>query len=1077
MPRSSSSPSMLSIRAAFALALALVVMTAHARGADVWSMAGTFNNWNASDPQWTMTPPDDPASERYTLERRLEAGNYRFKFVRNGSWDNGHLGAAKGGKALEEPGEDISLTIRAEAEYRIQLDARTRTWSLSVAKIDRPLLVTRVMGEAHVNRPLRIWAGDSLYQSSTASVGIQFRTIGQPTQRVPFDGDRFGIEITPSEVGPLMVEVQLTDGDQVATTELAFEVTHPATMAWATSNDPKRPVWADLELQWDGAQRNFLRIGRETTFNGISVTTGREDGGVSVASAEVPAGTYAVEVRDGMVVMHDRADLPSMFQPGNWRRFTYRPAQPVDSVHLVGDFNGWALPGSARAIELLARANGSYSAIVDLPEGAQRYSFLINGGARVTDPSNGRAATDPAGAPASLVIVGPTPADFPKPLPNEINTSAVRHNPKSTANFTPISSALGLADISISTLPNDVETVTLVLQGDGKSVRIPMRRELDAAGFDRFSARVMEGGPELTYSFTLVDGSASHTTGLYRAHVEPGVETPDWAKGAVWYQIFPERFRNGNPKNDPSGPGVTLKRWNSDWYAIEPEEERLWRIRAGLAPDDPLPERKGGALFNMVFDRRYGGDLQGVVEKLDYIKSLGVTAIYLNPIFEAESLHKYDATDYRHIDDNFATPASAGKTADAWKFIASETADPQTWTWTPADRYFVDVFLPECRKRGIRVVLDGVFNHTGRPFWAFRDIEERGADSPYKDWFFVTFDAAGKLQSWVSWFNTGSLPKFKQESNGDLVPPVKEHIFNITRRWMDPNGDGDPSDGIDGWRLDVALDVGMPFWRDWRKLVKSINPEAVIIAEIWDDADPYLTGDAFDTQMHYPFAIAVTEWLGVQPGMSEFDLRRALDAAFDNAPQTNLIHQTLFDSHDTDRFISMLLNPGRKYDQGNRPQDHDFPYVDERPGQALYKRSLLGVAIQATYLGAPMIYYGDEVGMWGADDPTDRKPFPWPDTPPDRADERADSALQSQYAQWFGLRSDPKIGPVLRYGSLRHLDSGNPGVFAFERALNGKRVVVVANRQDTAYDASKLLQAGTPNATVPPETARYWALD
>lgn len=1058
-------------------ALALLLSGARADADQLWSLAGTFNNWNAADPQWTMVPTGDPASGQQVLERRIEAGQYRFKFVRDGAWDRGHLGAAGSSGSLEQPGEDIALNIRADAEYRIFLDPKQRIWRITVAKIDQPVVVMRVLGQPYVNRPIRLWAGDSLYQSEDSDLQVMFSAVGVPTERAPFGGDRFGMDITPSETGPLTLEVTLVDGDQTAKATTQVQVTQPATLGWATKNEPKRPGWADLELQSDGVLRTMMRVARDTTFNGITVSTGVAGGAVSATSAFVPAGVYAVEVRDGKVVTAQNPGLPLILLPGNWRRFVYRPERPVASVHLVGDFNGWSGPGTPRAIEMLSRADGAYSAIVDLPEGAQRYAFVENGDQRIPDPKNGREARDPSGAMASLLIVGPTPAEYPKPLPGEIHGPAVRHNPASAADFTPISAGLGLADVSICALPGDVETATMVLETKDKALRIPMRRELDAAGFDRFTARVMAGAPDMKYSFTLVDGSASHTTGMYTTRIEPGFETPDWAKGAVWYQIFPERFRNGNPKNDPSGPGVTLMKWTGDWYAIDPEEERQWRLRAGLKPGDPLPERKGGALFNMIFDRRYGGDLQGVVEKLDYIKSLGVSAIYLNPIFEAESLHKYDATDYRHIDDNLGTPASAGKTSDSWKFIASETADPATWTWTESDRYFVDVFLPECRKRGLRVVLDGVFNHTGKAFWAFADIEQRGEASPYKDWFFVTFGPDGKLQSWQSWFNTGSLPKFQQVANGDLVPPVKSHIFNITRRWMDPNGDGDPADGIDGWRLDVALDVGMPFWRDWRKLVKQINPEAVIIAEIWDDADPYMAGDAFDTQMHYPFAIAVTEWLGVRPGMSEFDLRRALDAAFDNTPQTNLIHQNLFGSHDTDRLASMLLNPGRQYDQGNRPQDHDFPYVDKRPSKEIYERSLLGVAIQATYLGAPMIYYGDEVGMWGADDPTDRKPFPWPDTPPQRADERADASLQAEYTRWLGLRHDSTIGPIVRFGNLRHIESGNPGVFAFERSLNGKRLVVVVNRQSEAFDASRLLPASTANTKLPPESARHWLLN
>jgi len=469
-----------------------------------------------------------------------------------------------------------------------------------------------------------------------------------------------------------------------------------------------------------------------------------------------------------------------------------------------------------------------------------------------------------------------------------------------------------------------------------------------------------------------------------------------------------------------------------------------------------------------------------VLEKLDHLVELGVTALYLNPVFEAESLHKYDTSDYRHIDDNFGTPESAGKPPAHWKPIASETQDPATWTWTPADRFFVHTFLPECHKRGLRVVLDGVFNHTGRPFWAFADIEKKGNRSPYRDWYYTVFNADGSLKSWRSWYDTGSLPKFRQTSTGDLVPPVKQHIFNITRRWMDPNSDGDPSDGIDGWRLDVALDVGLPFWRDWRTLVKDINPDAIIIAEIWDDAHQYLKGDTFDTQMHYPFASAIVDWLGVRPGMTSTQLKRRLTAAFDESTATNLIHLNLLDSHDTDRFVSMLQNPNRMYDQGNRIQDHNYPYNDTKPSDRTYKLAALGAAIQATYLGAPMIYYGDELGMWGADDPTDRKPVPWDDVGPmDNPDDNARSDILANYKKWFGLRHDVMIGPILKYGSVRHIDAHDPDVFAFERELNGARVIVVINRQDDPFDATEMMSeqglAGVAgNPIVPGLEAVFW---
>ncbi len=604
-----------------------------------------------------------------------------------------------------------------------------------------------------------------------------------------------------------------------------------------------------------------------------------------------------------------------------------------------------------------------------------------------------------------------------------------------------------------------------------------MHRIRDASGFDRFETRLRVDAPRMRYRFIVRDGAEERESVLFAAELRPeGPEMPAWAMGAVWYQIFTERFRNGNRRNDPHGPAIFAMPWTADWYATQPGEAEAWRARAGLDAGAPLPAKQGGDLFHWVWDRRYGGDLQGIVARLDHLERLGVTALYLNPVFEAESMHKYDATDFRHIDDNFGRPASAGQPPAQWSPIPGETTDPATWTWTPADRYFVETFLPACKARGIRVVIDGVFNHVGREFWAFRDVRERGTDSPYADWFMAEYDEEGRLASWAAWDGpSGWLPRFAQTSNGDLVEPVKAHLFAITRRWMDPDRDGDPSDGIDGWRLDVPMEVGDPFWIDWRAHVKSINPEAYIVAEIWQDAGSQL-GTLYDAQMHYPFAHAVTDWLGVRPGMTAGDLARELELAFDEPMQIQLIQQNLLGSHDTDRFVSMLHNPGREYDGGNRPQDNGPNYDGTRPPDELFERSLLGVAIQATYLGAPMVYYGDELGMWGADDPTNRKPVPWPDLGNRNRDDLADRGMARDYARWFQLRSDDEIGPVLRYGSVRHLDAGDGDVFAFERELHGDRVVVVVNRGAETFDAAKLLPRQRTRTSVPAGGAGYWHL-
>ncbi|MEM9083998.1 MAG: alpha-amylase family glycosyl hydrolase, partial [Planctomycetota bacterium] len=765
----------------------------------------------------------------------------------------------------------------------------------------------------------------------------------------------------------------------------------------------------------------------------------------------IEEGVHAIEVRGGEIV---RTELGSPVIAANWERFEYMPDRDLArprTVHLVGDFNGWAGPPSDQAIELVPRIDGTFSALLDLPAGTYHYAYLLDGQRQVQSLLG------------STVIVGPTAAELGGAIADGINERGVRHEPSLASDFTPISRDIALFDIAIATLADDAEAVVLEIESGAAAVHetmisYPLTKIETSEGFDRWGMRVRHDAPFLRYRFVLRDGESLYRTPMYTAEVEPGLHLPAWAMGAVYYQIFTERFRNGEPLNDPHGPGVTPMEWTSDWYANAPDEERRWRPRAGLGLNDPLDQRQGGDLFHWIWDRRYGGDLQGVMEKLDHIQSLGVTAIYFNPVFEGDSMHKYDATAFHHIDDNFGEP---GRVGTSFEYPQGEDpADPETWGWTDADRFFIDEFLPACKERGIRVVIDGVFNHTGRSFWAWQSIIERGADSPYADWFYADYAPDGSLESWQAWDGpNGWLPKFKQQPNGDLVEPVKRHLFAATKRWMDPNGDGDPSDGIDGWRLDVPLDVGLPFWEDWRGAVKSINRDAIIIAEIWSDheADPVLTGEHFDTQMHYPFAMPVLDWLGVRPGTTTESLHRRLaDEAFDNFPQTNLIHQNLFASHDTDRYVSMLFNPHRDYDQENRIQDNGPNYNDTKPDERTYRLSLLGAAIQATYLGAPMIYYGDEFGMWGADDPTNRKPVPWADQGPMKnPDENRIEDWPAEYARLFQLRHEDVLGDVLRYGNVRPIDAKSDDLFAVERMLNGNRALVVINKSDRTSRLAK----------------------
>ncbi|MEX2115944.1 MAG: glycoside hydrolase family 13 protein [Bacteroidota bacterium] len=523
---------------------------------------------------------------------------------------------------------------------------------------------------------------------------------------------------------------------------------------------------------------------------------------------------------------------------------------------------------------------------------------------------------------------------------------------------------------------------------------------------------------------------------------------PQWAKDAVWYQIFPERFRNGDSSNDPTpgelkfpaARGWKVSPWNSDWYELQPWEQ-------SHDPD----------FYDNVFDRRYGGDLKGVLDKLDYLADLGITALYFNPIFEATSLHKYDASTYHHIDNNFG-PDPEGDLV----IIDAETENPATWKWSAADRLFLDL-IAEAHKRGIHIILDGVFNHSGTDFWAFRDVVKNQQRSHYADWFDVRrWDDPKTPENefdYKGWWDYKGLPEFR-EGPGGFVRPVWTYFFDITKRWMDPNGDGDPSDGVDGWRLDVANDVSHQFWKEWRTLVKSVNPDAYIVGEIWDDASTWLQGDEFDAVMNYRFSRAVVRFfVDTAPSRysaPEFDEELA-DVRKGYPDDVNYILQNLIDSHDTDRWSSMILNPNREYDRNNGLRQNP-DYDIRKPGESEFQILRLMALFQMTYVGAPMIYYGTESGMWGPDDPDDRKPMVWDDIAYD--DERShpiagktrpvdkvafDHNLFAYLKQLISLRNKHV---ALRRGSFRTLIATREGIYAFERAHGSNHVTVILNNSD-----------------------------
>ena len=543
-----------------------------------------------------------------------------------------------------------------------------------------------------------------------------------------------------------------------------------------------------------------------------------------------------------------------------------------------------------------------------------------------------------------------------------------------------------------------------------------------------------------------------------------------WVPDAVFYQIFPERFANGDRGNDPTRESLEeempaswrISPWTGDWYQRDDWEQLL-----------------GGDFFEHgVFHRRYGGDLQGVIDRLDYLQNLGIDAIYFNPVFHARSLHKYDGSSFHHVDPHFG-PDPAGDLA----ITAEETADPATWKWTAADKLFLKL-IKKAHVRGIRIVIDGVFNHTGKDFFAFRDLRERQAASAYAGWYVVkAFDDPATPDNefrYEGWWGVDTLPLFADsEDGGDLHPGPKDYVFAITRRWMDPDGDGDPADGIDGWRLDVASDVPAAFWRDWHAHVRRLNPAAYTVAEEWGEAADFVNATGFDAVMNYHgFAFPVKGYLidgTLSASGATAQLQERL-AAHPRCVQERMLN--LVDSHDTDRVASMIVNGGKgdykqadrfDYDIGVSPRG-DPGYEVRRPNGDERRIQRMVALLQMTFPGAPMIYYGTEAGMWGADDPCDRMPMVWPDMrfEPQRADPRGrprpadkvafDQSLFDFYRATVAFRRQNRS---LRHGGITFLEPDDAaGFLGFRRDLGDDVLLVGLNRGNAAHEWSIPLPAG-----------------
>lgn len=584
------------------------------------------------------------------------------------------------------------------------------------------------------------------------------------------------------------------------------------------------------------------------------------------------------------------------------------------------------------------------------------------------------------------------------------------------------------------TARDDVDEVLISTQDGGYK----MEKILSGEVFDYYEIVWQLREEPFSYSFEIKSGDeicyynrcgvAKDRVDFYEFVIVPGFSTPDWAKGAVMYQIFVDRFYNGDTTNDVE-----------DWeyiYIGQPSR----RVTNWNEPPQAVDIR-----------RFYGGDLKGVMDKLDYLAELGIEAVYFNPLFVSPSNHKYDIQDYDYIDPHYGKIAEdGGLPLPEWAADNIGASKYQKRTGSKvnleASNALFAKLVEEMHRRGMRVILDGVFNHCGS-FNKWMDRERiyeqqesyaKGAfvssDSPYRSFFnFLNeSDSAWPYNyQYDGWWGHDTLPKLNYESSPELI----KYIMYIGRKWVSPPYN------VDGWRLDVAADLGYSneynhmFWKRFRREVKEANPDALILAEHYGDPAEWLQGDEWDSVMNYDAFMEPVTWF--LTGMEKHSDERRTDL-WGNAD--NFVNTM-------NHFMSTMLTPSLQVAM-NELSNHDHSRFLTRTNHIVGRMEQLGskaasegvnsavmraaVVIQMTWVGAPAIYYGDEVGLCGFTDPDNRRPYPWGNE---------DREMLEFHKEMIRIH---KSGKVLRTGSLRML-CREDNILAYARFQGDEQIVVVLN--------------------------------
>ena len=521
-------------------------------------------------------------------------------------------------------------------------------------------------------------------------------------------------------------------------------------------------------------------------------------------------------------------------------------------------------------------------------------------------------------------------------------------------------------------------------------------------------------------------GPRKELDSFFNYEITPGFSTPDWAKGAVFYQIYVDRFANGDSSND----------------VLDREYIYIGEPVTRVTDWNKYPAKMGVREF-------YGGDLQGVLDHLDYLQELGVDVLYLNPIFVSPSNHKYDIQDYDYVDPHFTTiavdegevlPEGSLNNIQATKYI-SRVTDKRN---LEASNAFFVKFVEEVHRRGIRVILDGVFNHCGS-FNKWMDAErlyenqygyEKGAyvdkNSPYHNYFkFYNEEEWPYKEEYDGWWGHRTLPKLNYEESRQLY----EYILKIGRKWVSPPYN------VDGWRLDVAADLGYgeemnhQFWRDFRTAVKEANPEAIILAEHYDDPREWLEGDQWDTVMNYNAFMEPVTWFftGMEKHSDEkrSDLlgntRAFLDSMMYHMSRFQypslLVSMNELSNHDHSRFLT------RTNQTVGRTESMGPEAADANVNKGIMRAAVM---LQMTWPGAPTLYYGDEAGVTGWTDPDNRRTYPWG---------HEDQELIEYHRKMIRIHKEHE---ALLTGSLKYLE-GAYKVICYGRFTAHEKMVVLIN--------------------------------